>query len=85
MHTFFSNTYDGTGPFYRGRVSSATGTAFIFLSLSLMECLRTSTEWHCDGTFKTVPSLFYQLYTIQAICYGKVYVVTVISHMRALS
>ena len=39
----------------------------IFASKTMLDILATATHWMCDGTFKMVPQLFYQLYTIHAI------------------
>ena len=65
-------TFDGENEFFQDRVSTATGSAFIFLSLALMSQLRTTTEIHGDGTFKNTPSLFYQLFTVHIVYKGKV-------------
>jgi hypothetical protein len=51
-------------PFFRGTVSSDMGTACIFASTAQMELLSASSAVHFDGTFKTVPRQFYQLFTI---------------------
>ena len=32
-----------------------------------LQVLETSSHWFCDGTFKVVPSVFYQLFTIHAL------------------
>ena len=39
----------------------------IFASKTMLDQLAKSKHWMCDGTFKFVPKLFYQLYTIHAI------------------
>ena len=54
-------TFDGENEFFQDRVSTATGSAFIFLSLALLSQLRTTTEIRGDGTFKNTPILFYCL------------------------
>ena len=58
--------------FFPTRVSIATGSAFIFLSLALLSQLRTTTEIHGDGTFKNMLNLFYQLFTVHIVYKGKV-------------
>lgn len=70
--TSFRQTLDGSSEFFQGRVSTDNGTAFIFLSLTLLPLLRITREIHADGTFKTVPNLFYQLFTLHVKAYGKV-------------
>ena len=60
-------------PFYRGLVTSDDGyQGLVFVSDSLINMMVTNIELHCDGTFKTVPRLFYQLFTVQVKAYGKV-------------
>lgn len=39
----------------------------IFATAQNLQILRSSNHWHGDGTFKTVPLLFEQLYTIHAL------------------
>ncbi|XP_068226404.1 uncharacterized protein [Palaemon carinicauda] len=39
----------------------------IFASETMLDILATASHWMCDGKFKMVPQLFYQLYTIHAI------------------
>ena len=39
----------------------------IFATETNLDTLETSPEWHADGTFKTSPLLFYQLYSIHAV------------------
>jgi len=51
--------------FFRGSVESTDdGRALIFASDEQLELLSASKNVYMDGTFKTVPSLYYQLYTI---------------------
>ena len=38
----------------------------IFASNLQLECLSKSAVWHVDGTFKTAPSLYKQVYTVAA-------------------
>lgn len=42
----------------------------VFATKRNLECLGRAGAWFCDGTFKVVPSLFYQLYTVHALCNG---------------
>lgn len=63
-----STTKDGFPPFYHGRVSTATGTALIFISLGILPILRSSEELTCDATFATLP-FFSQLFTIHVDAY----------------
>ncbi|KZS10737.1 Uncharacterized protein APZ42_024752 [Daphnia magna] len=56
---------------YRSRVSTDTETAFIFLSMALLGPLRRSKQIQADRTFKTVPHLFYQLFTLHLEAYKK--------------
>ncbi len=60
--------------FYNGHVRTQDGkdSAFIFLNPTLLPRLRDSVEVHSDGTFGMVPRLFYQLFTLHIIQYGKV-------------
>jgi hypothetical protein len=67
-----SDSVDGQ-KFYQGRVTTSTGSsALIFISWALISALRDTTEVHADGTFKTVPAMFYQLFTLHITAYGKV-------------
>ena len=40
---------------------------FMFGSPDAVTLLNQSTDWFADGTFKTVPEIFYQLYTLHAL------------------
>ena len=53
-------------------MNSATGSAFIFLSLFLLEKLASSVELHADGAFKNTPLLFYQMFTVHVLYKEKV-------------
>ncbi|KZS20655.1 Uncharacterized protein APZ42_012575 [Daphnia magna] len=64
-----TKTADGTSIFYNGRVSTPTGTALVFISLTMLPLLRTSEEIACDGTFATVPLLLSQLFTLHVAAY----------------
>jgi hypothetical protein len=71
--TGFRKTRDGSDEFFRTRVSTATGTAFIFTSVALLGALRRTKQIHSDENFKTVPNLFYQLFTLHLNAYKKVW------------
>ena len=45
----------------------------IFSTFNNLEMLSKCNSWFADGTFKTVPKLFTQLYTIHAKCNGQVF------------
>ena len=53
-------------------MSTAAGTALLFVSLALLSQLRQAVQLHADGTFRTVPKMFYQLFTLHFMAYGKV-------------
>lgn len=40
----------------------------VFAKKRNLENLGRAGAWFCDGTFKVVSSLFYQLYTVHALC-----------------
>ena len=44
----------------------------IFGTQSTLQKLQESEAWFCDGTFKVVPSIFYQLFTIHGLMHGHV-------------
>lgn len=44
----------------------------IFSTQKNLQLLAQSKRWYSDGTFKTVPEVFFQLYTIHAEVYGTV-------------
>lgn len=69
-YCFKRKTLDGSSDFFKARVSTTTGTAF--LSITLLTQLRTTKQIQADGTFKTVPNLFYQLFTLHFKAYKKV-------------
>ena len=72
IFNFRRQTIDNTAEFFKGRVSTNTETAFVFISLALLSQLRQTKEIHCDGTFQTVPRLFYQLFVVHTVAHGKV-------------
>lgn len=45
----------------------------IFYSRPALEWLARSRIIYCDGTFKTVPKQFYQMYTMHGVVYGHVF------------
>ena len=45
----------------------------IFSTVAHLKVLSESSRWHCDGTFKCVPHLFTQLYSIHAVMNGSTY------------
>ena len=45
----------------------------IFSTSTNLDLLNRSRLWFADGTFKTVPQIFYQLYTIHAFSNGRVF------------
>jgi len=58
-------SYLGQSPFYRGQVlAGASDTAMIFASDGQMELLHSSQVIFIDATFRVVPSIFYQLFTV---------------------
>ena len=52
---------------YDSGIQSGDKRILIFGSDKNLEMLSTSSVWLADGTFKTVPGLFYQLYVIHAL------------------
>jgi len=55
----------GDAPFYRGSVNAGDGdTALIFASDGQLELLRSCRLVYVDDTFRLVPSLLYQLFTV---------------------
>jgi hypothetical protein len=50
--------------FFRGKVEAAGGTAVIFASDQQLAMLVSTKRVYVDATFKTVPSLYYQLFTV---------------------
>nr|CAH0103572.1 unnamed protein product [Daphnia galeata] len=69
----YRRTLYGEAEFFKGRLSTATGTAFMFISMAILPLIRTTKEIHADGTFQVVPDLFYQLLTIQVMAYGRAF------------
>lgn len=48
------------------------GDNVLFVSPSLLEAAGRAEEWHMDGTFKVVPSMFNQLFTIHFVSFNHV-------------
>ncbi len=42
----------------------------LFTTEENLDILEVNTVWHADGTFKSCPSLFYQIYTVHAVMNG---------------
>ena len=57
--------------FDNGKCSSSR--MLIFSTSTNLDLLHRSELWFADGTFKTVPEIFYQLYTIHAFSNGRVF------------
>ncbi|XP_045033008.1 uncharacterized protein LOC123474674 [Daphnia magna] len=75
-HPEFGQTIRGA-QFFHGTAHSdeadeVPGVAFVFLFPILLSQLGESTVLHLDGTFRTVPGLFYQLLTVHVGCFNKV-------------
>lgn len=68
-----SETLDGQDDFFIKHVQATDGSeAFLFISPSLLENLGEVTELHADGTFRTVPPMFHQLFTLHFSRFGQV-------------
>ncbi|XP_045032435.1 uncharacterized protein LOC116927525 [Daphnia magna] len=67
----YRKTLNQSADFFHGRVSTDSGNAFIFISLALLPEIHTTREIRSDGTFKTVPNVFYELFTLHVLAYGK--------------
>lgn len=52
--------------FLAKKIELGNGKLMIFCTTSNLHHLQEAEYWIMDGTFKTVPSLFQQLYTIHA-------------------
>ncbi|KZS06489.1 Uncharacterized protein APZ42_030044 [Daphnia magna] len=67
----YRKTLNQSADFFHGRVSTDSGNAFIFISLALLPEIHTTRDIRSDGTFKTVPNVFYELFTLHVLAYGK--------------
>ncbi|XP_064104029.1 uncharacterized protein LOC135213860 [Macrobrachium nipponense] len=56
-----------TEPFLLSDVASDSKRIIIFASQHMLDQLANSKIWMCDGTFKIVPRIFYQSYTIHVV------------------
>ncbi|EFX69730.1 hypothetical protein DAPPUDRAFT_258148 [Daphnia pulex] len=56
-------TKDGNSQFFHERVSTATGTALVFITLGILPMLHNSEEIACDATFATMFPLAYAIMT----------------------
>ena len=45
----------------------------VFGSPQGLQLLSQSDNWYADGTFKVIPEVFYQLYTVHAQCGGRIF------------
>ena len=77
MHNFYVILHrlikNGTATFFKGRVTSVDGaSAFVFASTAVLSHLRNAEQIHGDGTFATVPNMFYQMFTLHLVAFGKV-------------
>ena len=53
------------GEFYRGLAEAReNGSALVFASDTQLELLRCATQIYFDATFKVVPMIYYQLFTL---------------------
>ncbi len=69
----YRETLDGQDDFFIKHVRATDGSeAFLFISPSLLENLGEVTELHADGTFRTVPPMFQQLFTLHFSRFGQV-------------
>ena len=57
--------------FDSGRRRNVEARILIFSTPKNLEYLRTSEEWQLDGTFKTAPQMFAQVYTVHARVEGQ--------------
>lgn len=51
-------------PFYRGSVEFTEGSAVYFATAAQVDLMKTADKAFIDGTFFTVPRLYYQLFTV---------------------
>jgi hypothetical protein len=62
----------GDEQFFTDGIYCDDGKALVFISNPLMEALSDCGEMFLDGTFRTVPPLFYQLVTIHVTAFAYV-------------
>ena len=66
----FQNTSSGERFLLYDSGAGDQNRQLIFCTQRNMDILMNSTDWFCDGTFKVVPGLFYQLFTIHGLVNG---------------
>ncbi|KZS21185.1 Uncharacterized protein APZ42_011937 [Daphnia magna] len=72
-HPEYKDAFEG-GVFYQGRVQTADGgDAFVFISPKLLPEIAQTIELQADGTFKSLPLFFKQLFTLHVSRFGQVY------------
>lgn len=69
----YTETCDGLKFLLKDTGHSSQDRMLIFGTENSLDLLVSSRHWFGDGTFKTVPSLFGQLYTIHVMKYGEVF------------
>ena len=62
----------GERNFFAASINNEDGSALIFISYPLLHAFSESNTVFLDGTFRTVPKLFYQLVTLQFLAFNKV-------------
>lgn len=72
IYNRYSHSLQGD-PFYRTTQRlGADGVNVIFVSPTIEAEVGRAEEYHLDGTFKTVPRLFYQLFTVHLVSFDRV-------------
>ena len=69
---YFRSNRAGDDDFFAEYIDCVDGKAFVFVSRQLLEECLQSKELFIDGTFRTVPKLFYQLVTIHMSAFSNV-------------
>jgi len=62
----------GDANYFAEAINSDDGQALVFISRHLLQALADCKEMYIDGTFRTVPSLFYQLVTVHVRAFANV-------------
>lgn len=57
----------GGAPFLLYDSGPEPGRILLFSTAANLQMMSQARHWYCDGTFKTCPTLFEQLYTIHGI------------------
>ncbi len=69
---YYREAFDG-GDFFLGRIQTADGgDALIFVSPKLLPAAAQTPELQADGTFRSVPEIFMQLFTLHISRFGQV-------------